>query len=81
MCGQIQEVVKCQMGGCRSDENEDSPNSCKNGQLQIMVGNALAQISLRVYSTSDNRDKVQPLYTRKISPIYIVGLINPVYIL
>ncbi|XP_072274699.1 adhesion G protein-coupled receptor B2 isoform X10 [Pyxicephalus adspersus] len=34
---EIQEVVKCQMGGCRSDENEDSPNSCKNGQLQIMT--------------------------------------------
>ncbi|XP_056412947.1 adhesion G protein-coupled receptor B2 isoform X6 [Hyla sarda] len=33
---EVQEVVKCQMGGCRSDENEDSPNSCKNGQLQIM---------------------------------------------
>ncbi|XP_077338093.1 adhesion G protein-coupled receptor B2 isoform X6 [Lithobates pipiens] len=34
---EIQEVVKCQMGGCRSDENEDSPNSCKNGQLQILT--------------------------------------------
>ncbi|XP_044141071.1 adhesion G protein-coupled receptor B2 isoform X6 [Bufo gargarizans] len=34
---EVQEVVKCQMGGCRSDENEDSPNSCKNGQLQIMT--------------------------------------------
>uniref|UniRef100_A0A8C5PA21 Adhesion G protein-coupled receptor B2 n=1 Tax=Leptobrachium leishanense TaxID=445787 RepID=A0A8C5PA21_9ANUR len=33
---EVQEVLKCQMGGCRSDENEDSPNSCKNGQLQIM---------------------------------------------
>ncbi|KAG9492782.1 hypothetical protein GDO78_000989 [Eleutherodactylus coqui] len=34
---EVQEVVKCQMGGCHSDENEDSPNSCKNGQLQIMT--------------------------------------------
>ncbi|KAM8976288.1 adhesion G protein-coupled receptor B2 isoform 2-T2 [Pelodytes ibericus] len=34
---EVQEVVKCQMGGCRSDDNEDSPNSCKNGQLQIMT--------------------------------------------
>ncbi|KAE8624441.1 hypothetical protein XENTR_v10005948 [Xenopus tropicalis] len=34
---EVQEVVKCQIGGCRSDENEDSPNSCKNGQLQIMT--------------------------------------------
>ncbi|KAM4797331.1 adhesion G protein-coupled receptor B2 isoform 11-T12 [Rhinophrynus dorsalis] len=34
---EVQEVVKCQIGGCRSDDNEDSPNSCKNGQLQIMT--------------------------------------------
>lgn len=30
-------MVKCQIGVCRSDENENSPDSCKNGQVQIMV--------------------------------------------
>lgn len=34
---QVQDVVKCQMGVCRADESEDSPDSCKNGQLQILV--------------------------------------------
>lgn len=34
---QVQDVVKCQMGVCRTDESEDSPDSCKNGQLQILV--------------------------------------------
>ncbi|XP_057388752.1 adhesion G protein-coupled receptor B2 isoform X11 [Balaenoptera acutorostrata] len=33
---EVQDVVKCQMGVCRADESEDSPNSCKNGQLQIL---------------------------------------------
>lgn len=36
-CPQVQDVVKCQMGMCRGDESEDSPDSCKNGQLQILV--------------------------------------------
>ncbi|MEE6484175.1 hypothetical protein FKM82_013780 [Ascaphus truei] len=34
---EVQEVMKCQMGGCCGDDNEDSPNSCKNGQIQIMT--------------------------------------------
>ncbi|KAB1268568.1 Adhesion G protein-coupled receptor B2 [Camelus dromedarius] len=34
---EVQDVVKCQMGVCRADESEDSPDSCKNGQLQILV--------------------------------------------
>ncbi|NXE93210.1 AGRB2 protein, partial [Menura novaehollandiae] len=34
---EVQDVVKCQMGGCRSEENENSPNSCKNGQVQILT--------------------------------------------
>lgn len=33
---EVQDVVKCQMGVCRTDESEDSPDSCKNGQLQIL---------------------------------------------
>ncbi|XP_014639582.1 PREDICTED: adhesion G protein-coupled receptor B2 isoform X9 [Ceratotherium simum simum] len=33
---EVQDVVKCQMGVCRADESEDSPDSCKNGQLQIL---------------------------------------------
>ncbi|XP_038613900.1 LOW QUALITY PROTEIN: adhesion G protein-coupled receptor B2 [Tachyglossus aculeatus] len=33
---EVQEVVKCQIGVCKSDENENSPDSCKNGQVQIM---------------------------------------------
>lgn len=37
LCPQVQDVVKCQMGVCRADESEDSPDSCKNGQLQILV--------------------------------------------
>ncbi|NXW37171.1 AGRB2 protein, partial [Phaetusa simplex] len=35
--GFVQDVVKCQMGGCRSEENENSPDSCKNGQVQILT--------------------------------------------
>ncbi|XP_062476646.1 adhesion G protein-coupled receptor B2 isoform X5 [Pezoporus occidentalis] len=34
---EVQDVVKCQMGGCRSEENENSPDSCKNGQVQILT--------------------------------------------
>ncbi|XP_047648984.1 adhesion G protein-coupled receptor B2 isoform X12 [Phacochoerus africanus] len=34
---EVQDVVKCQMGVCRADESEDSPDSCKNGQLQILT--------------------------------------------
>uniref|UniRef100_A0A8D0KSA5 Adhesion G protein-coupled receptor B2 n=1 Tax=Strix occidentalis caurina TaxID=311401 RepID=A0A8D0KSA5_STROC len=37
---EVQDVVKCQMGGCRSEENENSPDSCKNGQVQILVSAA-----------------------------------------
>lgn len=37
---QVQDVVKCQIGVCRSEENENSPNSCKNGQVQILVSAA-----------------------------------------
>ncbi|KAF5910410.1 hypothetical protein HPG69_014642 [Diceros bicornis minor] len=36
---EVQDVVKCQMGVCRADESEDSPDSCKNGQLQILEVN------------------------------------------
>ncbi|XP_053820723.1 adhesion G protein-coupled receptor B2 isoform X5 [Vidua macroura] len=34
---EVQDVVKCQVGGCRSEENENSPDSCKNGQVQILT--------------------------------------------
>ncbi|XP_039185599.1 adhesion G protein-coupled receptor B2 isoform X7 [Crotalus tigris] len=34
---EVQDVVKCQIGVCKSDENENSPDSCKNGQVQIMI--------------------------------------------
>uniref|UniRef100_A0A8C0IQA0 Adhesion G protein-coupled receptor B2 n=1 Tax=Chelonoidis abingdonii TaxID=106734 RepID=A0A8C0IQA0_CHEAB len=34
---EVQDVVKCQIGVCKSNENENSPDSCKNGQVQIMV--------------------------------------------
>ncbi|XP_035201385.1 adhesion G protein-coupled receptor B2 isoform X3 [Oxyura jamaicensis] len=34
---EVQDVVKCQMGGCRGEENENSPDSCKNGQVQILT--------------------------------------------
>ncbi|XP_065432733.1 adhesion G protein-coupled receptor B2 isoform X6 [Chrysemys picta bellii] len=34
---EVQDVVKCQIGVCKSDENENSPDSCKNGQVQIMT--------------------------------------------
>lgn len=37
---QVQDVVKCQVGGCRGEENENSPDSCKNGQVQILVSAA-----------------------------------------
>ncbi|XP_069478606.1 adhesion G protein-coupled receptor B2 isoform X3 [Ambystoma mexicanum] len=32
---EVQDVVKCQMGVCKSDENENSPDSCKNGQTDF----------------------------------------------
>uniref|UniRef100_A0A8B9CSL5 Adhesion G protein-coupled receptor B2 n=1 Tax=Anser brachyrhynchus TaxID=132585 RepID=A0A8B9CSL5_9AVES len=34
---EVQDVVKCQVGGCRGEENENSPDSCKNGQVQILI--------------------------------------------
>ncbi|XP_066494135.1 adhesion G protein-coupled receptor B2 isoform X5 [Tiliqua scincoides] len=34
---EVQDVVKCQIGVCKSDENENSPDSCKNGQVQILT--------------------------------------------
>ncbi|XP_068773622.1 adhesion G protein-coupled receptor B2 isoform X6 [Struthio camelus] len=34
---EVQDVVKCQVGVCRSEENENSPDSCKNGQVQILT--------------------------------------------
>lgn len=40
MSPQVQDVVKCQVGGCRGEENENSPDSCKNGQVQILVSAA-----------------------------------------
>ncbi len=33
---QVQDAVRCRMGGCK-DDSENSPDSCKNGQVQIMV--------------------------------------------
>ncbi|XP_075764622.1 adhesion G protein-coupled receptor B2 isoform X2 [Pelodiscus sinensis] len=32
---EVQDVVKCQMGVCKSSENENSPDSCKNGQTDF----------------------------------------------
>ncbi|XP_068773617.1 adhesion G protein-coupled receptor B2 isoform X2 [Struthio camelus] len=32
---EVQDVVKCQVGVCRSEENENSPDSCKNGQTDF----------------------------------------------
>lgn len=32
----MQDAVRCRMGGCK-DDSENSPDSCKNGQVQIMV--------------------------------------------
>lgn len=43
-------MVKCQMGVCRADESEDSPDSCKNGQLQILVSEEAEQSGLWVGS-------------------------------
>ncbi|KAJ3609268.1 hypothetical protein NHX12_023792, partial [Muraenolepis orangiensis] len=31
----VQDAVRCRMGGCK-DDSENSPDSCKNGQVQIM---------------------------------------------
>uniref|UniRef100_A0A4W5PUQ8 G-protein coupled receptors family 2 profile 2 domain-containing protein n=1 Tax=Hucho hucho TaxID=62062 RepID=A0A4W5PUQ8_9TELE len=35
---EVQDAVRCRMGGCK-DDSENSPDSCKNGQVQIMVNN------------------------------------------
>ncbi|XP_030075479.1 adhesion G protein-coupled receptor B2 [Microcaecilia unicolor] len=34
---EVQEVVRCQTGVCKSEESENSPDSCKNGQVQLMT--------------------------------------------
>ncbi|XP_059510235.1 adhesion G protein-coupled receptor B2 isoform X5 [Stegostoma tigrinum] len=34
---EIQDVVKCRTGSCKTEENENSPDSYKNGQVQIMT--------------------------------------------
>ncbi|XP_032901291.1 adhesion G protein-coupled receptor B2-like isoform X3 [Amblyraja radiata] len=34
---EIQDVVKCRTGSCKNEENENSPDSYKNGQVQIMT--------------------------------------------
>uniref|UniRef100_A0A8C7CVB0 Adhesion G protein-coupled receptor B2 n=1 Tax=Oncorhynchus kisutch TaxID=8019 RepID=A0A8C7CVB0_ONCKI len=35
---EVQDAVRCRMGGCK-DDSENSPDSCKNGQVQIMEVN------------------------------------------
>ncbi|KAK3508026.1 hypothetical protein QTP70_010130 [Hemibagrus guttatus] len=35
---EVQDAVRCRMGGCK-DDSENSPDSCKNGQVQIMHSN------------------------------------------
>uniref|UniRef100_A0AAX7SIH8 G-protein coupled receptors family 2 profile 2 domain-containing protein n=1 Tax=Astatotilapia calliptera TaxID=8154 RepID=A0AAX7SIH8_ASTCA len=32
---EVQDAVRCRLGGCK-DDSENSPDSCKNGQVQIM---------------------------------------------
>ncbi|XP_058853313.1 adhesion G protein-coupled receptor B2-like isoform X2 [Acipenser ruthenus] len=34
---EVQDAVKSRMGICKSEESENSPDSCKNGQAQIMT--------------------------------------------
>ncbi|XP_069051483.1 adhesion G protein-coupled receptor B2 isoform X5 [Lepisosteus oculatus] len=34
---EVQDVVRCRMGICKGDDSENSPDSCKNGQVQIMT--------------------------------------------
>ncbi|XP_061521678.1 adhesion G protein-coupled receptor B2 isoform X9 [Phycodurus eques] len=34
---EVQDAMRCRMGGCK-DDSENSPDSCKNGQVQIMKG-------------------------------------------
>uniref|UniRef100_A0A3P8NG85 Adhesion G protein-coupled receptor B2 n=1 Tax=Astatotilapia calliptera TaxID=8154 RepID=A0A3P8NG85_ASTCA len=33
---EVQDAVRCRLGGCK-DDSENSPDSCKNGQVQIMT--------------------------------------------
>ncbi|XP_054619604.1 adhesion G protein-coupled receptor B2 isoform X15 [Dunckerocampus dactyliophorus] len=33
---EVQDAMRCRMGGCK-DDSENSPDSCKNGQVQIMT--------------------------------------------
>lgn len=52
---QVQDAVRCRMGGCK-DDSENSPDSCKNGQVQIMVNSTpfhptLQSICLRLTLT------------------------------
>ncbi|XP_075764626.1 adhesion G protein-coupled receptor B2 isoform X6 [Pelodiscus sinensis] len=50
---EVQDVVKCQMGVCKSSENENSPDSCKNGQVQIMTSKRTS--TWRVRQSSSRR--------------------------
>ncbi|XP_064408157.1 adhesion G protein-coupled receptor B2 [Latimeria chalumnae] len=34
---EVQDAVKCRIGWCKGEESENSPDSCKNGQVQIMT--------------------------------------------
>ncbi|XP_014865798.1 PREDICTED: adhesion G protein-coupled receptor B2-like isoform X3 [Poecilia mexicana] len=43
---EVQDAVRCRMGGCK-DDSENSPDSCKNGQVQIMKGSCGQQHSSR----------------------------------
>lgn len=59
---QVQDAVRCRMGGCK-DDSENSPDSCKNGQVQIMVNSisfhpTLQPISLEVTLLT----RLQPLH-------------------
>lgn len=44
---QVQDAVRCRMGGCK-DDSENSPDSCKNGQVQIMVNSISFHLILQV---------------------------------
>lgn len=48
---QVQDAVRCRMGGCK-DDSENSPDSCKNGQVQIMVNSIPFHRAIKLELTS-----------------------------
>ncbi|CAG5890290.1 unnamed protein product, partial [Menidia menidia] len=64
---EVQDAVRCRMGGCK-DDSENSPDSCKNGQVQIMKC-ASAGACLQQHGFRHNTPMCLPGYTQPLPPM------------